>query len=358
MKPLQLRSVCDQVAEYLREEILRGTWREQMPGVKSIAGELGVNHKTVEGALAQLEREGILEAQGAGRRRRIVVLPRTQRRNSLRIAVLLLETVDRQSSFWVHLQHSLEQAGHHLIFPAQSVSDLGACLDRVRRLVSRTDADAWLVDAGSHDILTWFASQPVPVFAIAGRPQGLSMPATWPDKVPAIREAVQGLVGLGHRRIVLLSRSLRRKPTPGVFESAFLDELDRHGITPSSFNLPDWKEEADGFHSILGSLFKVTPPTAVILDEAVFVAPFLQFCSWRGVAVPRDVSIMCNTPDPSFAWFQPSVTHIGFDAAVQVRRVVRWARNVGLGRTDLKQSASRAKLIWGGTIARSAASWD
>jgi hypothetical protein len=39
-------TIAEQVAEFLRGEILRGRWPGLLPGLPSLSGELGVNQKT------------------------------------------------------------------------------------------------------------------------------------------------------------------------------------------------------------------------------------------------------------------------------------------------------------------------
>ncbi|MFN7342838.1 MAG: substrate-binding domain-containing protein, partial [bacterium] len=94
-----------------------------------------------------------------------------------------------------------------------------------------------------------------------------NIPGCRPNKVPALRVAVRRLINLGHRRIVMMVREERRKPTPGLSERAFIQELESNGIKTGSYNLPDWEDNVDDFHRCLNSLFKHTPPTALILDE-------------------------------------------------------------------------------------------
>ena len=72
MPELTLLSRSDQVAAHLRGELLRGIWRGEMPGTPLLAAELGIDRKIITAALCLLEEEGLLVAQGAGRRRRIV----------------------------------------------------------------------------------------------------------------------------------------------------------------------------------------------------------------------------------------------------------------------------------------------
>ena len=70
MSELRISSVADQVADYLRGQILSGRWSGTMPGRHELAAELGINHKTAEAALRLLEGQGLLLRQGAGRGRR------------------------------------------------------------------------------------------------------------------------------------------------------------------------------------------------------------------------------------------------------------------------------------------------
>ena len=54
MQPISLVSAASQVAAYLRGEVERGHWTEDIPGAGWLAAELGVNRKTVAAALRQM----------------------------------------------------------------------------------------------------------------------------------------------------------------------------------------------------------------------------------------------------------------------------------------------------------------
>lgn len=53
-------TISEQVAAYLREELIQERWSGDMPGMNSLAVELGVNSKTADAALMLLEKEGLL----------------------------------------------------------------------------------------------------------------------------------------------------------------------------------------------------------------------------------------------------------------------------------------------------------
>ena len=342
-------TIAEQVAEHVRRELARGRWSKLLPGSRQISDELEVNIKTVETALRQLEREGVLAGQGAGRRRRIVAPAGTDTR-PLRIALLDYEPLALTEGYKIELQHLLMEAGHTAFFTSKSLLHLGMNVARVRQLVTTTEADAWVITSASREVLEWFSAQPMPAFALFGRRGGLPIAATGPDKPAALAAATRRLIELGHRRIVLLARKQRRLPEPGASERAFLNELIVHGITPSAFNLPDWEENIDGFHGRLGSLFTLTPPTALIIDEVPFFVATQQFLARRQIQVPGDVSLVCTDDDRDFLWCKPSVAHIRWDYRPVVRRIVRWADNVSHGKQDLRQTLTPAKFVPGGTV--------
>ena len=191
-------------------------------------------------AVRQLQREGLLQGQGPRRGVRIVGSARASRSLSLRVRILLYEKSVRGIDYLVELRHQLQEAGHNATFADKSLIELGMNPSRVRRFVEQNPADAWVVVAASREVLAWFAEQPVPTFALFGRLKHAALAGTGPRKSVAIRAAVQRLVELGHSRIVLLCREERRKPVPGFVEQTFLDELEAHGISTGTYNLPHW----------------------------------------------------------------------------------------------------------------------
>jgi DNA-binding LacI/PurR family transcriptional regulator len=350
MDHFRILTAAEQVAGHLREELAAGRLGGTMPGVLRLEAQMGVNRNTLEAALRLLEEEGLLERQGAGRRRRIAETAGLARRD-LRVGVLQYEESDRRVDYMAKLEHKLADAGHAVLSAPQTVTELGMDLRRIARMVEGMEADAWIVLGGSRELLEWFATRNVPAFALFGRRGGLPLAGTGPDKPPTYAAATRHLIGLGHRRIVLLARSARRLPQPGASERAFLDALRSAGIeTGTSFHLPDWEETPGGFHACLAELFRLTPPTALIVDEVAFFFATQQFLARRGRRVPEDVSLVCTDADPHFDWCQPAIAHIRWDSAPVIRRIVNWAANVSRGMQDKRQSVTPAEFVPGGTI--------
>lgn len=345
-----LLSAIEQVAAHLRADLVAGRWSETIPGVHQLMKELEVSRKTVDGGLRLLEKEGLLVGQGAGRKRRIVLPKDTNAVRPMRVAILPMENSTRRRDYIIDLQHALDAAGHTAVLHTKTLVDLGMDAKRVARFVGANEADAWVVSAGSREVLEWFAAAKLPTFALFGRYTGLAVAACKPDKPLVFATVTRALIELGHRRIVLLCRELQRLPAPAASTCAFLDELTDQKIPHGDFNLPIWDESPAGLRELLTQQFMHTQPTAYIIEEAPLFVAVLQFLASRGIRVPGEVSLVCTDPDPSFAWSDPSVAHMRWDSSPLVRRIVRWAAKVSRGKEDVRQTSVPAEFVMGGTV--------
>ncbi len=343
------KSMAEQVADHLRVQILSGIWKSKLPGAHRLAGELQVNFKTVLAAMAILEDEGLLSPQGAGRSRQ-VVLPKKLKSPALKLGFLEYSPQDLVSALHVGLRHRLNELGHHVKLAPKTLTELAMNPTRVANMVRRMDVDAWIVSAGSLEVLSWFASRELPTFAMFGRSIGLNLATVFPRKIPSMQEAVRHLVSLGHRRIVLMTAEERRYPHPALFEQAFLDELEANGIRPSRFNLPDWSNGKEGFLACLDSLFRITPPTALLLDEPTKYVSAMQHLARMGVVAPEKISMICMDPEPLFSWCEPSISHIQWDHTEVIERVVRWVRSLAGGKEDRERVFIESRFVPGGTV--------
>lgn len=342
-------SASAQVARHLREGIRSGVLRGTLPGENRLVAELGVGRDTVKAALQMLEDEGLLRSLGQGRRREIVARPPGTPPGH-HIALLFAEAINATQPIPMEIVQSLRGAGHTIHYADKTLRQMRNNPAQVSGLLKGSKTDAWVVFFAPRSVLEWFEGQRVPCLAVAGRHRQVPIAAVAPEKVPAFRQAVRRLVDLGHRRIVLIAREMRRKPKPGMPERAFLDELKAQGLPSGSFNLPDWDDDAHGLRDLLESLFRTTPPTALLVSTPeLFDAVQIQLSRW-GLNAPEDVSLICTDYHNEFEWRLPEVSHLVWDSRPLVRRVVKWADNVRLGREDRRKTYTTTRFIEGGTI--------
>lgn len=344
------QSYEQQVANYLRNELQRGRWKTTMPGSLALQAELGANHNTINLALRQLEKEGWLIPQGTGKSRKINPSQSVARPPIMRVQILLYEKSDQKRHILLELLHLLELAGHRAEFSKKTLMDLKMDARRVARFVESNESDAWVVCSGSHHILQWFSRQHRPAIALAGRSEKVPMACSAFRYSDVMAEAIDLLVALGHQRIILLVREERRKPTPGYKERFFLERLEHHGITTSNYNLPNWEESPNGLQSMLDSLFRLTPPTAMIIDENIIFGAVRIYLANHGIVTPDHISLISTEHDPVFDWCKPKVTHMTWDSKPLIRRVLQWVNNISRGKEDRRKTFTEARLVIGGTI--------
>ena len=348
MNPWQRLSTVDQFTAHLRAGLLSGHWSGTIPGEHRLAEEFSINRQTVKSAIQRLEKEGLLKGQGVGRRRKIV-LPEGHAPPALRVAILFYEKGDEAHDLLIRFQNKLKAAGHTVVHAPKNLTDLGENTRRLARMIKDTGADAWVVCAGSEEVLQCFVQRQVPVFALYGGFGRLRIASTAPNQVPAIRAATRRLIALGHRRIVMLeSQSDLSNPSPD--DVAFLDELAAHGIETGDYNLPGWEGGFDGLYRCLESLFVRTPPTAIFVYSAAEYFATLQFLAHRGLRVPQDVSLVCCDVAPYFRRYQPTISHVRWNDQLMVNRIARWAKNISHGKEDTRQTRIDAEFVEGGTV--------
>ncbi len=244
----------DQVAATLRDGLRDGRWTVTMPGGDRLAREMGVNSRTVTRALAQLEKEGLIQSQGSGRPRKIVRSVSTP--SILHVRLILYERSNASIGYILELRRALERAGHQFSFASQTLNELKHDQKRVAKMMEAEPANAWIVAAGSRSVLEWLSEAEVPVFGLFGSFIGLPIAGTGADVLPALHDGLDCLYSLGHRRITMLTREERRVPVLGKLERDYLEKLEELGIRTGAYNLPDWKESADGLEHCLDGLYK------------------------------------------------------------------------------------------------------
>lgn len=349
MNPFRQKSTCDQLADHLRQEILNRTLTGTMPGIKQLVQRLGVSSSALTSAMKQLEHEGLIVSQG-DRRKRLIVSSEGPNVASQRVGILLYDASSALRHDTMTLSHELTKDGHTVVFTSKNMAELGMDVERIALHVNATDVDAWVILAGSRQVLEWFAEQSKPAFALYGRSNKLSLASMTISKAPVISVLVQKLSAMGHKRIILLVREERRKPQLGSLEQFFLNELEANGIQTGSYNIPNWEDSPEGLQKVIDALLEHTPPTAMIIGDASLFHATQMHLARRGILAPDHISMICNDSEHSFIWNLPKIAHIQWNYGPIIRRITQWANNTAQGKEDLKVSHVKASLFEGDTI--------
>lgn len=327
---LEKQSVSEQAASYLRAELKRKRWVGQMPGRDKLALELGVHGSTVERALQQLEKEGLVKKTGQGKPR-LIAQSAARRNTAISVCVLLYDPGDQTDDYILSLQHHLDAAEHTLAFAPRSMSELKFDPNRILPMAKKQSADAWIVYSGSSEILQKFVQLPCPTFALFGRMSGLKIAGSGTDILTALRETVHQLHQQGHRKIVMLTRAQLVESGLGLTEQTFIDALEENNIPHGSYNLAGWDNTPHGLRQCLNKLFQVTPPTAIFVDDWMIYNAVQNYLLQEHGAERRKVCCISMDYHPSFSWYEPPVPHFYWDSDTVVRCAAAWLKEVGRG---------------------------
>lgn len=353
--PLRRQPLIEQTAAHLREGFRAGRWSGKLPGVLRLADELVVSKQIVREALSLLEAEGWIKNEGAGRARWITGGPADHgTRRLLRVVVLFHDSMKNLLSHTAHLmfetRRKIEAAGHVCVFSGTSISVMGGRPSRLAKLVDAEKADAWIVVGAPRNVLEWFVARQVPVLAFGGRFQDLPLPCGATSMSGGIRSAMDILRDHGHRRVSLMVTDILKQPQPVPSVELFQSILREWGVTPGEFHLPSYEETMEGVQRCLDNLFRVTPPTALLVLDPSHCAAVLAFLAMRGLRVPQDVSLVCMMPDPVLRMWSPPLAHFDWPLSQHINRMTRWVEGVARGRADQRQSILDVSFAPGGSI--------
>ena len=354
MQKFQLLSPSEQVANHLKALLGQGRWTGLMPGTGTLANEMpGVDRKAVGAALQILVKDGWLEDQGVGKKRKI--LPRASShefgKKIFRVGILKYAG-DGDYRLEKSLRQQLaRRVDVTLEFSPQSIIQLQRDIPKITKMTESMDVDAWIVPAASKEVLESMDQTGKPVYAVFGRHKKLDIDGFSFDSQDALEGLTQKISNYGHKRMCCVTRKERRLPALGESERTIFSRLAADGIQPNTFTLPDWEETPAGFHKLLDALFRFTPPTALIIPETYLVTTALQFFAAKRIRVPEDLSIICMEDCEEFKWSVPHITCITRDFNQPAQEIAKWITTLQSGKpAPRKKTIYPAQFFEGGTL--------
>ncbi|MER9069180.1 LacI family DNA-binding transcriptional regulator [Mesorhizobium sp. M0902] len=226
-----------------------------------------------------------------------------------------------------------------------------------------TGAGIALVSAGNEEKLAWNIQSALVdgfiLFCIEGGPrlveltrerklpfvalelgsQDATVSAIGVDNVAGGRLAARHLAELGHRRFAVLSLAFADNSTglvsPEQVRTAvytgtrdrllgYLEELSRFGVDTAKVPVYETENDEASTKAGLETLFaSAEPPTAILAMSDRVAMEALEWLSARGIAVPRDVSVVGFDGVPEAAICEPPLTTIAQPIAEIGRRAAR-----------------------------------
>jgi DNA-binding LacI/PurR family transcriptional regulator len=347
LKSFQRQSLADQAADYLRSALASKRWKGVLPGIRQLTAELKVSRTCLDRALARLTHEGLIEAGEAGHPRRIVERGDSapQERKIRRVGCLLdvpLYNQDAPTREGMNaIREALDARGIEFTISRKTLRDLAQPRSLLPGLIGHQQADCWMVQGASKDIIKWFTEQSLPFLCLGGRVRDLPVSAVGYDASSGVAAAVGHFVAAGHQRIVMPVPNWWRcdECGPSLSEEKFTERMKQAGLRVGPFNLPLWDNTPAGWLKLLDELFSFTPPTAIIVHVVPMLVALQSFMMERGLRIPQDVSVILLAGTPTIDWMRPTVTHFERPSTEYVDAIVNWVQRLGT------ESATHEKVM-------------
>lgn len=323
-----LRILTDLEDRIARAELRPG---DRLPTRAELAGTYDVARATVDKALAELSRRGLIDS-GSGRRTLVRgKAPKDKAVTTIGVLWNWPEDQERQGGDYLDLLfRGIREACAEFLL---EVHFRAAPLHTWPELVHEKGAQGILVvrpDYADASVIEGMHAAGVPVVLVPGVLDEAPVPSISSDNVLGTEAAVEHLCQLGHRDVGFVGLTAT---VPDHFERlrAFLDATGKRGMAVR----PEWlclahERNPGRFREHLAGWLRADHfPTAVVSCDFMMTLAVLGRLRDLGLSVPRDVSVITFDDPPAAAQMHPSLSavaqpipRLGYRAIQRLREIV------------------------------------
>jgi len=186
----------------------------------------------------------------------------------------------------------------------------------LRRMLERkVDGVAMMTSEMDLSLIKELGKRNVPIVFMDVGQMGPRMSHVAIDYGNGVRQAVDHLVGLGHRHIAFITGPLDLH-SARTRRQAFLDGLRHHGLTPERKMIREGMHTAEGGEQAMAALLRLAkPPTAVVCSNDWTAVGALHATHAAGRRVPEDLSIVGFDDIPLTRYTHPPLTTVRMTAS-------------------------------------------
>lgn len=163
------------------------------------------------------------------------------------------------------------------------------------------------------ELVSELQSQNVAVVLVNNRMAGFDLPCVVSDERGGVRQAIEHLIGKGHRRIAMIAG--RFSPyTAGARYNAFLEVMRDHGLAldASSVKMCDPDVECAA-QAALELLRQPNRPTAILGANDIIAAGAIKAARRLGLRLPEDLAVIGFDDSTICPVLEPALTSVHID---------------------------------------------
>lgn len=319
----QRSTLVAQTVTLLEQGVREGRWVGVLPGQHELCHQLLISRTTVRAALRVLARRGIIDLrQGSPTRIRSGQPARRVPHRPTQAVVLLPEPLWRlrpSVGRWVaELRPQLLPAGLELVTVEGVRHYRRGPAAHLEQLVRAHPRAAWVLFASTQAMQSWFSTRRLPVILVGPGFPGIALPSIEYDHAAIAQHAAARLGAAGHERMAILLQetgSAADATTCDAFAAACGPTRPRPVVFRHDGSLAQ-------IESRLRRLVAMVPrPTALFVTKTHALLAALTLLPRLGLAVPRDLSVICREDDPFLDFVTPAIARYHSDASAIARKL-------------------------------------
>ena len=356
MKPKSISiylSRSSQAADYLRQQIRAGQWKNHLPAERVLSEQMAVSRRTIRAALDEMQQEGwILERTRQGTRIQVNSNNRSETRTS--VGLLLPYEIDKirhRTILWMDdLRRMLHIKHIDMHVYCRRVASPRAELTMFRRVIEETSHGCWVLPNSRRPVQEWCAKHSFPAVFVGTLFEKNPLPHVEFDYRASCQHAVAQMVRMGHRSIVFIL-SEQERGGDAVSRVAFRDTAEKFKDKSIKSEILYHDETVQGICRVVDRLLHMnSTPTAWLVAEPAYFLSVLTHLQQRGIKIPSEISLICRDADPYLASCVPEPTRYVFNIQSQAKHISRLVQKVLHGQPVNQSSKILPELIQGQTL--------
>lgn len=331
----------ENIADQIRDMILRNKLRHVLPGERELARMFSVGRETIRKTLALLEESKWINPPHRQAPRTI----RPQSWDGPTIPVghhpMPPDTIGIISSLPIHKMpqsvlvelREIEKALEYDNLKIQIHEALWAVCPspgkKLERLVSSHNHVCWILFRTSEETQLWFNNRTQPCLVRGITHTSSTLPFIDTHWEATTRHAASHLWHQGHRTSVLC---IPNEPLKGnqFMQKGFMD-FQGENWNPIPIHVPS---ETALLFDLLQETFDNHPDaTSFVATRSDQIITLMSWAAAHSLAIPKDLSLICLTYDPILEHLLPTIACYKADTVKTIRRLIRMIRAIRSGKT-------------------------